>query len=386
MFAVRKMVLSLISLIVVVSALVFLFPRAQKKNAFAEKGLFIILLIYLGVWYSNTVIPAFFHKLEALQKRKLSYNNFTKRMDVLLLKGKLSLNDSAQQLNVDKNPGNSQARYTYMPRSVDRNGIEMTYTFWLHKPDNSTNLDGRTLFLKGSKDKTTTFTKGQEKQFDVSKRKTNIALSENKNYYKMASSEPVYFNDSGTEYIMENVHWNTRLVKSPLVRFASKEETSGGSNYKDYLVVEFNTLQDPHKKMIIGGEDSQFNLMDGHSIWGLISIIFRNTRDYAGFINGFQVTIMLDDSHVKTDVFENETLRLNHGPLYILPDGDTTTQGGDTGSIADIRYFNYAITQPEIQRILERGPTLERGEVGTDEKDRIVRRNDFNLLNELKLG
>lgn len=379
------MVLSLLSFAVVLGALIYTFPRASQKDNFAYKAVFIVLLVYLGIWYSNTFIPAFFNELEALMVRKLSYNEYTKKMEIPLIQGKLSLSDASQHINVDKNPGNSSADYIYMPRSVDRNGIEMTYCFWFKKPPTSADIKGKPIFLKGSKESVATFNKGLQKSFD---RDTNISNSTNgKDFYREAGNNNTYFTHNGDEYLIENPHKGV-LVKSPLVRFGSDEETSYG-NYKDYLVIECNTLNDPHKKIVIGGNETQFELLQSNNIWNLISIVFKNTRDYSNFINGFQITIMINDKHVKTEMYQNETLRLNNGPFYVLPNIENTSLGSDSGYIADIRYFNYAITTEEIQKIQKKGPTLSKGEVNRQNKninENVVRQNEFGLLNSLKIG
>ncbi len=134
---------------------------------------------------------------------------------------------------------------------------------------------------------------------------------------------------------------------SPLVKF--------GKNSNE-LIVQFQTNEDGE---IINTQakitDKLFSITD-HDTWFMITIIFKdykkNNRE-----SGIETTIYLNNALLTIHKEEqNNNLRITNSKFVILPDSSKNTNNTNiSGELADIRYFNYALSYKQIDELYEKG-------------------------------
>jgi hypothetical protein len=171
-------------------------------------------------------------------------------------------------------------------------------------------------------------------------------------------------------------------IKCPLIKFGDKSNE---------FIVQFNTSGGT-KEVCIGDDcnnPTPVSITDGDK-WYLITIVlkdFRNPND--NFEEGINVLVYLNGSLVNSGtVIKGHTLKTNNSPLYILPKIDSTDYNSLSGIITDMKYFNYALDQVEVNKLYNTALTEEPFKTAIDLKLKkglsiTKQKYDLQLLNEL---
>ena len=162
--------------------------------------------------------------------------------------------------------------------------------------------------------------------------------------------------------------------KCPLIKF--------GDSSSD-VIIEFNTSGGTETIKIDAG-------ITGGDKWFLITLVlkdFRNPDD--NFEEGINVLAYLNGSLVNSGtVIKGQTLKTNNSPLYILPKINDTDYNSLSGTMCDLKYFNYALDQVEIKNIYNSNLTQMPFKTALDLKlknsvNTSKQKYDLQLLNEL---
>jgi hypothetical protein len=204
----------------------------------------------------------------------------------------------------------------------DNGGAQFSYQFWMKINDtDSSNYKDLVILLRGDKNK---YKKGI---YDLA----------TKNLQAMDST------DSEPDY----------MIKCPLIKF--------GDSY-DNMIIEFNTSKDPSTKMDVKVDTkSRKNLLSLSPLsWYLITYVLEDNFSYVQTSeNGVKVTLYINDfpyqsvSASTNPLLKNNYLRQNEGDLHLFPN---ITQPKDFMQVANMSYYNYALSQKDISSIFEKGP------------------------------
>ena len=140
------------------------------------------------------------------------------------------------------------------------------------------------------------------------------------------------------------------VIKCPCIKF--------GSSYQN-LIIEFNTNNSPYSSMSVDlqkKDDLNTNKKNLLSLlpynWYLITYVLED--NYSSAIvseNGISVKMYVNDfpymlSSAATDTtLKNNYLKINDGNLYLFPNLNTSSE---FMNLADMQYYNYALTQAQI--------------------------------------
>ena len=120
-------------------------------------------------------------------------------------------------------------------------------------------------------------------------------------------------------------------------------------------MIEFNSLRNPHLKVELDGEI--FSLLKSsskHPKYNLITVSFQDNFDFGGVERGIKVEVFIDDALAKTEVFEDNALRLNNGPIVLFP-GNVGEVNTVDAEIVDLTYYNFATSTMDVDRIYNNG-------------------------------
>lgn len=286
-----------------------------------------IIVSIIGINYHNKLyINYFFPELkESQDKTVFIKRNLQNKVSKYLIKGMLPMSNSEILFNT---VNNKSPRYTGVPHSVNMDGgAQYSYSFWLNKKPSSEYGD-RIILMRG---------------------------------------------------IMPDSVTNSRniIIKSPLIKF-----DSDGNK----LQIEFNTSK--NKNNVYTLKADVFKMIDT-SDWYLVTVVFKDYIDErTNFERGVNVLVYLNGSLVDSGmVIKNDSLKINDGPLYILP----KTQKNHynlRGNLADIKYHNYALTQHDIEKIYKEGPTLGQFKTAIDLQNSnkfkdTAQMRDLRMLNKI---
>ena len=174
---------------------------------------------------------------------------------------------------------------------------------------------------------------------------------------------------------------NNTTIKNPLIKFG---------NNSNELVIQFNTTNKDNNEIILGKDNNIFDITTG-DVWYLVTVVFKDSiNTMTNFENGIVVLVYLNGSLIDSGhEFRNDTLKLNEGPLYILPSIKDQTHYNLNANLSDIMYHNYALSQYEIEKIYKEGPNIDQFKTAIDirrsglSKDTPQTR-DLYILNELQ--
>jgi hypothetical protein len=208
------------------------------------------------------------------------------------------------------------AAHDYLPirPSVNlRGGAQFSYSIWL-------NL-GSTDYVRDKVQNKCIFMKGDSEKYS----------------YRIKS-------DMGTRDVLDNISM------CPMMCF--------GANEMEFNVF-FNTFHNIKETFEINKLDSdnsatRHNLMSLYSRkWVMVTIVFEDNIPINDFENGILVKFYLNDMLYHSGRFSS-ALRQNNGLLYMFPDGAVPNC-----RIADFVYYNYAITEVDIKKRVDRGPSAK---------------------------
>ena len=250
---------------------------------------------------------------------------FILRRDRLIVDDKFTYDQSSRTLVIDGVADTSSLQrtvvdalnpaslsYAKLPRSLNRKGgAQFTYQFWM-LIDNPASITYQDILLRGDP------------------RPYNLATVD-------ASGELV----SQVEDIM---------IKCPRIRF---------NGMYNELAVEINTLNNPNPpplRIETSNASDELSSVDRQSIlklspnrWVLYTFIFQDKIQINDFESGIQMSFYVNDVLHSRSVTQS-TLRQNNGNLYLFPSGPI-----DGCKIANLAYYNYALSTEEIAGVYNRG-------------------------------
>lgn len=291
----------------------------------------------------------------------------------------LKNNNDEEYNTLEKNSNNPN--YRDIGSSINQpSGTEFTYNFWMYtdtalvpsstvfKQDNLQMVDNKTLVSP-----------------DMGLQKDQIIL------FVRGSKSPVRYNG-----LCGNIKTDI-LVKCPLVKLENKG---------DILTVEFNTMQGPDavaensdKTTVCDNANTSWGQVNAYKLsvkgistrtslakkWNMVTIVIRDTfpDDPYPLRNKVRCSIYINggvelDKYVdgklytQTDTIGKSIIRVNQGNLYFAPDMGTV--GPTTSSvtmpilnnlsekqlmIADLTFFNYAISSYEVKALFSKKLTPE---------------------------
>lgn len=205
-------------------------------------------------------------------------------------------------------------------------GAQFSYQFWMKINDTSPkHYEDVVILLKG----------------DNTKYKTAL--------YDPITSKKIQGSEKQEDYV----------IKCPCIKF--------GSSYQN-LIIEFNTNNTPDSRMSVDlqkNDDANTNKKNLLSLlpynWYLITYVLED--NYSSAIvseNGISVTLYVNDfpymlSTAATDpTLKNNYLKINDGDLYLFPNLNTSSE---FMNLADMKYYNYALTQTQISKTYTAGPS-----------------------------
>jgi hypothetical protein len=292
----------------------------EKTKKVSPKGetLNIILQVVGGVVLAAVI---YWLSLFALNRDKLVITSRTeakKPGPFPIVKGYI---DCVSGMNMRFNTYNSDTKnYALMPRSVNRRGgAQFSYSFWMYLDDVSDeNIKNKVIFCRGD---TTLYD------------------------YKIVNKEDSVIKESGKD----------RIIKCPLVRF--------GNNYKE-LIAEFNTTDRFDEQMVIMNNVSETDsavrrnaLSLTPHYWVMFTFVFEDNVPINDFENGIAIKFYINDTLYQLHRVKS-TLKQNNGDFVVLPDSSGT--GIKSARLADLVYHNYAISDIDVKRLYNNGPSKSR--------------------------
>jgi hypothetical protein len=208
----------------------------------------------------------------------------------------------------------------------DNGGAQFTYQFWMKINDtDDKNYKDLVILLRG----------------------------DNKKYQK-----GLYDLTNNNQIVLADAPESEYLIKCPLIKF--------GDSYRN-MIIEFNTSKDPSTSMQVQLDKNRVNPLTRKNLlsltpinWHLITFVLEDNFSYSvSSENGVKVTLYIDDFPYQTmsastnPILKNNYLRQNEGDLYLFPN---VKQPKDFMQIANLKYYNYAVTQGDVQRVFESGP------------------------------
>lgn len=296
-----------------------------------KKIVYAIVACIIGYVVLNMVLPKLiFTDLEKLKKPEttLNVNRTSSKIAVPITKGACSLDKSKEVISTYDF---TRSMYVDLKPSQNRiGGTQFSYSFWLRKTPGS-NLGNLVLFFRGNEIKSGEKAKG-------------FVYEGNGNDADVMNELHKDFQDESS------THTNNRFIKCPLVRFKNDSKS---------LRIEFNTLKNPHMYLDLDAEVFEHITSTTKNVqYSLISIAFQDNVDYGGIERGIKVEISLNDTLVKTKVFEDNALRLNKGPIVLLPNNSDEENRIDADMV-NLTYYNYALENSDVLSIYQKGIPTE---------------------------
>lgn len=273
------------------------------------------------------------------------------KKSVPIFKGVMPLTNEVKPKYSTSDPANGTFR-DLQPSINQKGGAEYSYNFWIHN---------NTLTGTNSEKSTVLFLRGND---------TMIEYKSNNNCMTKKGTNKKWF-----------------LVKNPLVRVYIDT-----NNKIESVITEFNSITHPdafhvnseepvcssddHEKMFgnhlgIFGISNRNDLVDKWIMITLVvketnpdtDILFRNKAVVKMYLNGFEQ--LNKNADVKYNGSGSTAMKHNQGNLYINPENKDST--GNTGNdnitndskiqMADLTYYNYALTTDEIKSLHTTGVT-----------------------------
>jgi hypothetical protein len=228
---------------------------------------------------------------------------------------------SYQELRIDAHNKNSDW-YMYMPKSSNiKGGAQYSYSFWMNK-NKLVGVKDKVILLRGLKNVHNTVTLGEPRAYPS---KDTLTMD-------------------GTHYVAQVQ--KEVATKSPMIKFGANE---------DEIIVQFNTVGNRHNEFKITSDI--LNVM-GTNNWVMYTFTFEDFIAPYGFENGVVAKFFINDKEVFNKKFKYDALAINDGPLFVFPyhpNEKPEDRNKMVGSIADLKYYNYALTAEEIRDIKKKG-------------------------------
>ena len=156
------------------------------------------------------------------------------------------------------------------------------------------------------------------------------------------------------------------LVKCPHIRF--------GKAF-DEIIVEFNTLNNPHASFKItsspepGPRERRNALSMIQGRWAMLTFAFEDNVGISNFEDGIMVRVYLNEDLYYTHR-QRGAFKRNQGDLFLAPGFDRSI---NNVRIGDIKYFNYAMPPADVAKIYRYGPPKH-------QTDELQQRGESNPL------
>jgi len=156
-----------------------------------------------------------------------------------------------------------------------------------------------------------------------------------------------WFNKKNNDYSGKTLFYRGSISQpSPLVKFGqnSNELVIEYSSYKN------NTLTKKNFPI----EKELFNITD-HNSWFMLTVVFKDYKK-DNRETGIEISVYLNNALLALEKKENEILHIYNEKFVILHEAsNNTVQPNLPGELADIRYFNYALSYQEIDDLYKKG-------------------------------
>jgi len=306
--------------------------KSLVANGSSQKVILVAIGTLLGLIVLLLVVPLIFrdlNKLKQVEKEDIVASTLgNNKVIVPIAKGICSLDKGRIQIET-KNKNASM--YIDLPKSFNQiGGAQYSYSFWLRRGVGTDNqLKNKIIFYRGEPIKTPNHKTGYVYERGPG---DDVPPDVNHMYKDFQDKEG------------KNLSINDRFVKCPLVRFGEKSNS---------LRIEFNTLRNPH--MFVDLDAEIFTMIKSSAKnpkFNLIAFSFQDNFDFGGVERGIKIDIFIDDALVKTATFENNSLKINEGPIVLFATNrDQESPAVIEGDIADLTYYNYALQTKELEDI-----------------------------------
>lgn len=271
-------------------------------------GVIGITISYIVLTYGMQKLFPKLHMYKSLQARELLS---IQKTSTPLTIGMCNFDSSTIELNTS-NP--RKTAFIYLPQSNNlKGGTQFSYSFWLDiKSYNNRDLSNRIIFMRG-----------------INK-------------------------------LMQGYDNNLPFIACPLVKFGDLSAADSESIDNTYLEVYFNTLKNPRAKVEFNQSVFEFTRSTNQNPrWFLITLVFQDYVDFNRAEKGIQIQSYINNNLVYTDIVKNDSLKVNNGDFYITP---SVTPIESTNSFyADITYHNFALDVVQIEKIYNKGVSMEKG-------------------------
>tara|TARA_Y100000389_G_scaffold198983_1_gene236512 strand:- start:401 stop:1366 length:966 start_codon:yes stop_codon:yes gene_type:complete len=287
------------------------------------KPLFLIAGIILGIiiifLFHNYYIPYFFPYLTELENsdnKNFIMHGDTFKQELHLIKGILPFNSEPIEFKTDPIYSKDN-NYVNLHKSVNLvGGTQFTYSFWLNK------------------------------------------------------NKQTEFKDI---VILEKGYLSGGNNSTPKIKFGN----NSGELEISFKIYKGDKISNDNEKTmkIDSGVSGELFKLTNIDEWSLITITFQDSVDDNGIKNGVNVSVYLNDVLLKSEDFTEEynrdannigtltaapLLKLNENSIHILPHKSDEQNynnklDNSKAELADIKYYNYALTQLEISKNYKKG-------------------------------
>lgn len=214
----------------------------------------------------------------------------------------------------------SIAGYVNITPSVNRaGGSQFSYSLWVYV-GNPLAAMGQTIFVKGD---------ASAYNFDINDNISNNIISK-----------------------------NDRVAFCPELSFG-----------KDRMCFDlsFNTLHNVRETLRVENVKSEDSVLRHNlpgmytSRWVMLTMTFGDSKPFGDFENGLLVSFYLDDVMYVSKQYST-AIKQNQGNLHMFPDGTAIPNC----KIADLKYYNYALSPTFIATLVSEGPSTQNAHVEVD--------------------
>lgn len=307
----------------------------------------VILSIIIIIIILKVGVPFFFKELKSLESDSNAFKTISNDYTVNIIDGIMPFTSSEVYITTTNKLDDN---YVNIPRSINRSsGAQFSFSFWINKGKDfkPESLSDRVILIYGLKNKDTI---AKKLPVDLDSLSIDTTFYTDLPYKTILESKiegepidvtPAAIAGSDKNYRSFNISAKTDIiVKCPLIKFSK--------NGKD-IEVEVNTIKNISNSFKISSP-----LMDimSKDEWNLLTFTFEDYNNLVGFATGTKMTFYLNNKQVSTQIIKNDSLKINNGKIYILPDTGSVQSVSNSGSIANVTYYNKALKLDEINTIL----------------------------------
>ncbi len=305
---------------------------------------FILVIVVLFVIF-KFALPIFLPDTSKFENNRNLFIDKQKDYSIKIVEGIMPINSS----EVFVTTGNKyDVDYVNIPKSINsKNGAQFSFSFWLNKGKNTdmTAFANKILLIFGLKNKETLVTKMPANlEVNILDKELNL---DNQFEVILEPKTPgdaiIYPSTDPNSQNYRSFHITTDdsvTLKCPLIKFGN----NGTS-----IEVEFNTNKQINNKFII--ESDVLNILSGN-VWNMLTFTFEDYKDITGFASGIKIIFYINQKQISTHILKHDSLKLNDGHIYVLPNMNNKTMSTNDAAIADVAYYNKALNINELKKIV----------------------------------